>query len=244
MTDRGVPDGEMLNFPWQTRSEFRALDALLSGSTEDAPAGLRPVAEVLAALQAPPGPGEFAGWNRALTAFRDTPPDLHRVPRQRGSRSSRLGTRLAAAAAAAAVVAFGGGLAAAYAGILPAALQKIAHSAIAAPGVSPHRSPAATPSHQKGPAVTGGAPHGLCNAYTRAQAHGDSGQRSEAFRQLVRAAGGEDKVAAYCGSVPKQGAPSPPGRARGRSSPSPAGPPKHPEHHGKPTANPGHGKKP
>jgi hypothetical protein len=247
MTGRGVPDGEMSNFPWRTRPESRTLDALLSGRTEpeEASAGLRPVADVLAALRAPPDPGELAGWDHALTAFRQTPPGLPGVPRRSrrsGPLSSRLRTRLAAAAAAVAVAVSGGGIAAAYAGMLPAALQKIAQSAIAAPGVRPDRAPAATASHPEGPNVTGGAAHCLCNAYAHAKAHGNASQRSEAFRKLVRAAGGEDKVAAYCGTAPDPGAGTPPGHARPGPSAtaSPASPP-HPRHHGKPTAKPSHG---
>jgi hypothetical protein len=235
MTDSGVPDSEM--FRWQTRPEFRALEALLSGSPEDAPAGLRPVAEVLAALQAPPDPGEFAGWNRALTTFRQTPPEVSPRPRSRGR---RLGTRLAAVAAAAAVAAFGGGIAAAYTGHLPVSLQRIAHDTIAAPapGASPGRPATPTAGDPTGPDVTGSAAHGLCTAYAQAKAHGNASQRSEAFRKLVEAAGGEDKVAVYCGSVPNPGVGTPPGHAK-PSAPA-ASSPAHPRHHGKPTAKPSH----
>jgi hypothetical protein len=240
MSDPGVPGDEMVDYPWQTRPEFRALETLLSGRAEpgDAPAGLRPVAEVLAALQAPPDPGEFAGWNLALTAFREAPgtPEAPYRPRSR-----RLSSKLAAAAAAVAVAAFGGGIAAAYAGMLPPALQRIAHVAFAAPDASPGRPkpkpepwPSATASHPVGPSATGSAAYGLCNAY----AHANASQKSEAFRKLVSAAGGEDKVAAYCGSVPHPGAHTPP--AHGRSAP-PGQSGTHPGHRGKPQATPSHG---
>jgi hypothetical protein len=263
MTDRGVPDGEMVDFPWQTREEFRTLEALLScaAKPEDAPAGLRPVAEVLAALQAPPDTGEHAGWNQALAVFREAPatPAEHsqrrsrpQSPRSRrpGPRSAWLGPRLAAAAVTAAVAAFGGGIAAAYAGMLPAALQRIAHDTIAAPDVSPPRPTAAAT--DRGPGSAGpsrSAAPGLCTAYARAEAHGSKSQRAAAFRKLVNAAGGEDKVAAYCAPIPSPGTAAPPGTAtppghrHGRSSPPASSPPSaaHPSHPGKPTAPPGHG---
>jgi hypothetical protein len=240
MTDRGVPDGEM--FRWQTRPEFRSLDALLSGSPEDAPAGLRPVAEVLAALQAPPDPGEFAGWNRALTAFRQAPglPELSPRPRSRRP-GSRLGAKLAAAAAAAAAAALGGGIAAAYTGMLPAALQRIAHSTIAAPapvpaaGVRPARPAATTTGRPEGPDGTGSAAYGLCTAYQ----HAEASQRAAAFRKLVIAAGGEAKVAAYCGWGPNPGATATPGDGRSNSPAVPSA--THPSHGGKPTVTPSHG---
>jgi hypothetical protein len=247
MTGRGVPDGEMVNFPWQTRPEFRVAEALLAGETEpeDAPAGLRPVAEVLAALLAPPDPGEVAGWSRALAAFREAPG----TPELTQRRSRRLSSRLAAVAAAVLVAAFGGGIGAAYAGMLPAGLQKIAHTVIAAPDVRPsrhaHGLTSGTPSHPVGPDATGSAANGLCNAY----AHANASEKSEAFRKLVAAAGGADKVAAYCGSVPHPGAATPPAYGRsgtppGQSSPPPGQSGTHPGHQGKPHPTPSHGKKP
>ena len=148
------------------------------------------------------------------------------------------------------IAVLGGGVAAAYAGSLPDALQKIAHEAIAAPGV---RESSASPTpqssgHPAGPSATGAAVYGLCNAYLHAEEHGNAGQRSVAFRNLVNAAGGADQVAAYCASVPHPGATSPPGRrvgqtvsptdaSHGRKPTAPPGKPTTPP--GKPTAPPG-----
>ena len=58
------------------------MDALLSGNCtpEEAPAGLRPVADVLAALQAPPDQREVAGWREVLMAYRE----LAGLPRMSG----------------------------------------------------------------------------------------------------------------------------------------------------------------
>ena len=73
MTDHGVSDRDMPTFPWSTQPEAGALDALLSGRAkpEVIPAELRPVAEVLVALQAPPDHREVAGWEAALTVYRE-----------------------------------------------------------------------------------------------------------------------------------------------------------------------------
>lgn len=238
MTDRGVSDSDMPTFPWQTPPEAQALDALLAGNCrpEEAPADLRPVAEVLVALLAPPDRLEVAGWGQALTVYREIAgrPGVPGRPRSRRPRliARPLGARFAAAAGAAAIAVLGGGVAAAYTGSLPGPLQKIVHDVIAAPGV---RESSAAPSprsgaHPAGPSVTGAAAYGLCNAYQ----HADASQRSVAFRHLVTAAGGAQQVAAYCASVPHPGATSPPGRRVGQTvSPTDA------SHGRKPTAPPG-----
>lgn len=242
MTDRGVSDSDMPTFPWQTRPEAQALDALLSGNCrpEEAPADLRPVAEVLVALQAPPDRQEVAGWGQALTVYREIAgrPGMPGRPRSRRPRliAPPLGARFAAAAGAAVIAVLGGGVAAAYTGSLPGALQKIAHEAIAAPGVREGSAAPTPPSsgHPAGPSVTGAAVYGLCNAYQHAEEHGNASQRSVAFRHLVNAAGGADQVAAYCASVPHSGATSPPGRLVGQTvSPTDA------SHDQKPTTPPG-----
>jgi len=247
MTDPSVPDRDMPTFPWSTQPQAGALDALLSGHAkpEETPAELRPVAEVLVALQAPPDQREVAGWEAALTVYRELAgrpgtPGRPRSPRARSRRrrsiASLLSARVAAAAGAAAIAVLGGGVAAAYTGSLPAALQRFAHVVIAAPRV--HEStagpaPAGT-GHGVGPSADGSAAYGLCNAYQHAEEHGNASQRAVAFRNLVNAAGGAGQVAAYCASVPHPGPTSPPGRRVGQTA-SPAD-----TNHGrKPTAPPG-----
>ena len=254
MTDHGVSDRDMPTFPWSTQAEAGAFDALLSGDCrpEEAPTGLRPVAEVLVALQAPPDRREVAGWGEALTVYREMAgwPGTPGRPRSRRPRSiaSLLSARVAAAAGAAAIAAFGGGVAAAYTGSLPASLQKFAHGAFAAPDV---RDSTAWPSpegtgHQVVPSVRDSAAYGLCNAYQ----HANASQRASAFRNLVNAAGGAGQVAAYCASVPNPGPSSPPGRRvgqtasptdtnHGRRPTAPPGKPTAPP--GKPTTTPGNG---
>jgi hypothetical protein len=244
MTDGGVSDCDMPTFPWSTRPDTRALDALLSGPgrPDDAPADLRPVAEVLFALQAPPDRREVAGWGEALTEYREMAfrPELPGRKRSRRTRSigSPLSARVAAAAGVAAVAILGGGAAAAYTGSLPGALQKIAHEAFAAP--AGRQSPAMATSEGTGssvePSASDSAAYGLCNAYQHAEEHGNASQRATAFRNLVKAAGGADQVAAYCASVPHPGTSSPPGRREGQTA-SPTGT----SHGRRPTTAPGNG---
>ena len=121
------------------------LVALLAGKRDVAP-GLQPVADVLAALSAEPSLGELAGEARALAEFR------HRtgvpVPRRHAHRSgagltSRLSAKAAAGAAAATLV-LGGAATAAFANMLPAPIQRLAHDVIGAPDATsaPQPSPA------------------------------------------------------------------------------------------------------
>ena len=240
MTDHGVSDSDMHDFPWQIGPEVRALDALLSGNCppEEAPAGLRPVAEALLALQAPADQHEVARWEQVLIAYRAMAngPGAFRRARSRRRRliAAPLGARVASAAGVAVIAVLSGGVAAAYTGSLPVALQKIAHDTIAAPGV--RQSPAAPAprgsGHPAGPPAAGSAAFGLCNAYQ----HGNASQHSVAFRNLVGAAGGAGKVASYCAQVQHPGAADPPGRQAGHSSPSADA-----SHRGRPTAGPGNG---
>lgn len=59
-----------------------------------------------------------------------------------------------------------------------------------------------------GPDATGPAAHGLCAAWKNLTSHGaghGKGIDSVAFTNLAKAAGGADKVAAYCATVPAPG---------------------------------------
>ena len=117
--------------------------------------------------------------------------------------TSLLSTKLAAAAAAAAVT-VGGVAAAAYAGALPASMQKIAHDVVGAPSAhsSAQATHAATP---VGPDATGHAAYGLCTAYAHLKADGSAKKKAVAFRNLVTAAGGAANVTAYCAKVAHPG---------------------------------------
>lgn len=214
MTGGGVSDGDMPIFPWSARGDVPpvgdpAFDALLAGNllSEDTAGGLRLVAEVIAALNAPPVTSELAAEASALRAFRAA--GRSGEPARSGLRRhpvliSLLSARLAAAAAAAAAVALGGAAAAAYVGALPAPAQKLAHDIIGAPSAHPTAQP--TPSATGvGPDATGPAAFGLCTAFAHLKAHGSAAEQAVAFRNLATAAGGAAKVTAFCAKVAHPG---------------------------------------
>jgi hypothetical protein len=130
------------------------LAALLAGKRLVAHS-LQPVADVLAALSAEPSPGELAGEARALAAFgrRAGVP----VPRRRARRGTagltpRLSTKAAAAATTA--VLLSGAATAAFAGVLPAPIQRFAHDAFGAPNARSAPS-APQPDHARGKTAPG-----------------------------------------------------------------------------------------
>ena len=135
--------------------------------------------------------------------------------------SPRLRARLAVALGAAAI-SFGGVSAAAYAGVLPAGLQDLAHTTVGAPAADhgksdDHKPAASTAKTAVGPAATGHAAFGLCTAWAHIQAHGQAADKSVAFRNLTTAAGTQG-VTAYCAKVPHPGA-----SLTGKSASSPTG---------------------
>ena len=142
--------------------------------------------------------------------------------------ASLLSAKLAAASLAAAVT-LGGAAAAAYAGKLPAPVQKFAHDTIGAPrtpGAQP--APPATPQ----PAVLPGhSAYGLCTAYAHHKPHGSAARKTTAFRQLAAAAGGAAHIRAYCATVAHPGNPSP-GAKSGHTTGKPS---THPSHANPPT---------
>jgi hypothetical protein len=132
----------MPKFPWTARpdaspAEDASLGGLLAGdeALADGGAGLRPVADVLAALTASPGRDELTGLAAAQAEFRRhvVPAQARRSRRWRpASLVSRLGLRLGTATAVV-VVGLGGAAAAGYADALPACWQQFAHATIGAP---------------------------------------------------------------------------------------------------------------
>jgi hypothetical protein len=139
VTGNDVPDVDMPNIPQPQRQDEPVvtdadLVALLAGTT-DVPPGLRPVADVLGALTAEPTGMELAGEASALAEFRrlaGAPVPARRARRNTARLSSRLGVKVGASVTALAVV-LGGGAAAAFANMLPAPIQRLAHEAIGAP---------------------------------------------------------------------------------------------------------------
>jgi hypothetical protein len=231
--------------PWSGRGGVPPVgdpvfDALLTGNLPpaDAADGLRPVAETITALNAAPAASELAAEANALAVFRGAIGRTAEPVRPRRRRPSLLTSLLsakAAAAAAAAAVALGGTAAAAFAGALPASVQKLAHETIGAPAA--HHSAPATP---VGPRATGNAAYGLCTAYAHLKANGTARQKAVAFRNLAAAAGGAANVTAYCAAVAHPGA-TPSGHPTGKPAGLPtARPTSHPtgKPAGLPTARP------
>lgn len=178
-------------------------EALLTG-VPAARRGAGRVGEHLASAAAPGHPHELAGRSAALAAFRAA--HLYPAPEQR--RTSVMKTLVAKlltikAAALLSVVAGGGIALAATTGALPHSLghlptgaPKAAHAS-ARPGSTPSHPSPGRPSAMPSEALVG-----LCHAYV-AGAGADHGKAlsSPAFTDLITAAGGTDKVDAFCATV-------------------------------------------
>jgi hypothetical protein len=229
------------------------LDRLLEGRLDpgSAPPGYGGLARLLAAATAPPAPEELAGERLAVAEFaavmRPHPPTL--APR-RTAVTRRVLTVKAAAAALVAVLSIGG-VAAAASGLIPGKASPVAGRATATTGAdvaarglgkaavagAHEGAPAGSADSQRhgsavGPDASGTARAGLCRAW-QAGRGADNGSRmdSVAFQALADAAGGADKVAAYCEDVAAGGNAGAHGQsAAPRSSVSPpsSGPPADP----------------
>ena len=245
MTGSGASDGDMPIFPWSAPGDVppigdAAFDALLAGELPpEAATGLRPVAEMIAALNGTPLTSELASEATVLAVFRSEVGRSGEPVRPRRKRhpvlTTLLGAKPAAAAAAAAVILGAGATVAAYAGVLPAPVQRFAHDTLGAPPSHPaaHPSQPATPT---GPGAAGHAAYGLCTAYSRVQAHGSATQKAVAFRKLAAAAGGAANVTAYCARVAHPGTTPTSHPTGGPTSHPTSGPTSHPS--GKPTSHP------
>lgn len=141
-------------------------------------------------------PGVQPGEQQAVHAFRaaSLPPARAGAVRQRtGALRRALAVK---AAAVAAVLAAGGVAVAATTGHLPGTLGG-GHAA-ASPAVSAG-APGSQAGGPVGPSPSGEAMIGLCHAYTsRAPADRGKALDTPAFRSLVEAAGGRDRVQPYC----------------------------------------------
>jgi hypothetical protein len=180
------------------RISARTAEDLLNGAGVDAQ--YQRLAQVLRAVAGPAQPGELAGRPDALAAFRSA--RLRPDPLQR--RQSMLKTAVVklltvkAVAVAALVVGTGGVALAASTGTLPNPLGSHPTPVASAGQSESSHGPAASP-HPTGSAAPSPSLVGLCNAYTAgvASAQGKA-LDSPAFRALLVAAGGKDKVDSYC----------------------------------------------
>ena len=265
MTGRGGRSDDMASTPQPAWRGARtdgdaAAEALLAGrlAAADDDAELRLAAEALAALTAPPARSELAAEPAARAAYRawfgPSAPAQGACRRRHTGRGGLLRARLAVVAAAA--LTLGGVAAAAFAGVLPTPMQRVAHDVLAAPPARPgtraertrHPVHTAIPAGSAGPAR--GA-HSLCATYARLKAHGSAQQEAVAFRHLAAAAGGPSGVTAYCAGLSHPGKVRPSAQAShpsGKSATIPAhippgqagaGPAAHPSHG--PAAHPSHG---
>jgi hypothetical protein len=175
------------------------------------PPGADPALERLSALLAAPPTGrELSGLDAALAGFRSAHVDTASAtsPWSRSMLSSLTRAKLAATIAAA-VVGVGGVAAVAVSARHQPAATPNAHSSVAATPTTPANAagadktgaPTGTP---VGPDATGPAAHGLCTAWAAHQASGEP-LDGVAFKNLEAAAGGADKVAAYCKTISAPG---------------------------------------
>ena len=204
-------------FPWSAPGDVPAVgdpafEALLAGNLppQDAAAGLRTAAEVIAGLTWAPVISELAGEASALAVFRgaagrSAEPTRSR-PRRHPLLTSLLSAKLAAAIAVAAVTLGGGAVAAAHTQVpCQPRCRRLAHNTIGAPPAHHSASPRAFRRPQQGPDASGHAAYGLCTAYAHLKAHGSAKQKAVAFRNLAIAAGGAANVTAYCAGVAHPG---------------------------------------
>jgi hypothetical protein len=223
----------------------RDADRLLDGDS----AGAHPdLADLLATVAGPARPEELAGERAAVAAFRREFRPATTAPARARRRRRRAGI---VAALTAAVLAVGGTAYAATTGRLPDAVQRAVDGVFAgggpsgSPGTpSPTGSVGTTPSPAgsvadpavtapsgPGPGVDEARLKGLCRSWeaTRGNPHANA-ISPEDLRLLATAAGGEDRIEAFCAALrdrPAEPASDKPG------NPNPGG--------GRPTAPPGGG---
>jgi hypothetical protein len=202
-----------------------SVDRLLSGTlpAAGAPSGYAGVARLLAATVAPPTPQELAGQAAVLAELRAVTRGRRAASPARPGRPRRRRAGLAVVVVAGALAT--GGVAAAT-GHLPAPVREAARSVLGPGGGTPAGSPSpapgapgsatagsgagsggspstVAPGRRTGPAAAGPAAgpalEGLCRAFLSGKG-GGQGEKlgAAAFEELVRVAGGDDRVEAFC----------------------------------------------
>jgi hypothetical protein len=237
-SERGTSEAEAtLGRPG--RLDAAAAERLLAG--EDV--GFADLSHLLAAASAPARPEELAGETGALVAFRYAALGASGGPRRR-STAKPMWARLASVKVAAIAVALAttGVALAAGTGVLPTPFKADPPTAApdrtsSRPGGNPGDTGPTTTGALGGPGAitTGPAPSttldptlvGLCRAY-RAQAKSDPEKVLDkpTFERLVAAAGGRDKVEAYCDQLlgDKTAKPTRPPRGPGHATGPPPSP--------------------
>jgi hypothetical protein len=242
-------------FPRSAAITRRAADRLLD--RQPAGAANDDVARLLAAAAGPARPGELAGEREAVAAFRrefgrETRTGVAVAPRP----ARRPRRRVAAVAALSALLlAVGGTAYAASTGRLPDAVERVVEGMFT--GGDPAATPPSDPASPNGstdaapsptgpasgatsPAAPGGAAPGvdvarltgLCRSWEATRGNPNSNSISaEDLRVLATAAGGEDRIEAYCAALLNR--PAQPRKSDKPGNPNPGG--------GRPTAPPGGG---
>ena len=226
------------------------LAALLAG--EGTGPGLRPVADILAALTAEATAGELAGEGRALAEYRcraGVPEPRWQLRLGPAALVPRFSSKVAAAATGVAVL-LGGVATAAYANVLPAPIQRLAHDTIGAPyapGARPARpvhrlavpgqsaEPGSPPG--QGHSGPGQAPHAKGTHARASQGNQGSGQGQQGTGQGQQGTGQGQQ-----GTGPQSQ-----GSGLGQGNPHASGPPGNPHQpgqHGDPHASVGHPRRP
>lgn len=227
MNDDDALPFEMRRFPDSPGSSPPTLDhdtadRLLAGRLDpaDAPPGFAAVAMVVTAATAPATPEELAGEPAAVARFAATARAGSRTraaaTRRAGGPRRILGVRLAVAVLA--VVLSIGGVAAAT-GVFPGPARPPAGHRPGSTGggggspttAAPGRTDGATTTGTErargggtatGPDASGPAREGLCRAWLAGEGAGNGRREdSTAFRALAAAAGGADRIDAYCQAV-------------------------------------------
>lgn len=236
-------------------------EQLVSGARVGWYLGADPLTEVLAAAAASAHPGELAGEEAAVMAFRAA----HLAPTPESRRRSMLKTALAKVAtvkAAAVLIAIGGGGAVALAagsGHLPGteSSDHTAHAPAANSTASEHASHTAAAGSEQSEASKAAANNepsgspspnlrGLCTAYNAGVAtNPGKALDNPAFGVLITTAGGKDNVQSYCATLLA----SDPGNSSAHASDQathpdasthPTGAPTHPDASSHPTGAPSH----
>jgi hypothetical protein len=208
------------------------LVALLAGQ-RDVASGLQPVADVLAALSAEPSLGELAGEASALAEFRrraGVPAPRRHARRSTAGLASRLSAKAAAGAVAATLV-LGGAATAAFANMLPAPIQRLAHDVIGAPDAPPALQPGPARGKPTAPGQpashaapkSGGKAHGTSrhpNRHGHGQPGAGRGQQGNGEGQQGKGQGQQGKGQGQSGAghqgQPGAGPPGQPGAGQGR----------------------------
>lgn len=191
------------------------------------------LAPMLAALTAPAAAHELEGIAPALAALRTAQVTSipSTTPRRRPSMFSTLAGAKLGATIAGIAVGLGGAATVVYASANGAGTPDT-HATVAvtptqaasgSASASTHATGTPTPSGTAvGPDATGPAAHGLCTAWKAVAGNGKAVD-SVAFANLAEAAGGEDKIAAWCATVTAPGGSA--DHATGKPSTAPTGKP-------------------